>query len=150
RGERAVQAGDVVADVGRAAHRLPVRFAVARHETGFGLDDGIVARPVVPGAPLAEAAYRDVHDIRLHAAHVGVAHAPARQRARAEVFNHGVRARGQLEEDLAPFGTAQVEREAALVAVDGRVEIADPARDERRQAAGDLALRLLDLDHVGA
>src|SRR5215472_9599807 len=104
-------------------------------------------------AELAVATDRDVNDSRVDRTAMAVANSPFVERARAEVLHDHVGDRGELEKDLATLVAAKVERETALVAVDGGVQEADFAlftRDPGRDLAADFAVGCLDLDNVGA
>src|SRR5271154_5331229 len=76
RAHRAVQTGEVVAQVGRAAHRAAVGGTVERHEAGGGLGDRIVADAVVVGTELSITTNRNVNYIRIDGAAVFVIDAP--------------------------------------------------------------------------
>ena len=69
--------------------------------------------------------------------------------AGAIVLDQDVRARGQGPEDLLPARFLQVEDDAALVAVDAPEAGTLGAAASRHRARG-VAVRRLDLDHVGA
>ena len=82
--------------------------------------------------------------------HVGVAEAPVLHRAGLEVLDQHVGLREQAQQHRAALGLADIERDRALVAVDAD-EIARIAVLERRPPVARLvALRRLDLDHLGA
>src|SRR5262249_20756483 len=69
----------------------------------------------------------------------------------AEVLHDYIGDCGELEKDLATLVAAKVERETALVAVDGGVQEADPAlltREPGRHLAADFAVGRLNLDNV--
>ena len=81
---------------------------------------------------------------------VVVADAPFFHRARLEVLDQDVGAFQQAQQHRAAVGLADVERDGALVAVDAD-EVAGVVVVERRAPVAHLvALRRLDLDHVGA
>ena len=107
--------------------------------------------PVRVGAVLAVARHRDVDDLRVERAQRLVVHAQALGDAGPVVLQEDVGRARQLPEDLAALLRLEVDREAALVAVEREEARVDAV--PRRAAAGDVAVPLardgLDLDHVG-
>ena len=66
---------------------------------------------------LTEAGNRSVHDARIDGAHLLVIHAEPIFHIRPIIFQHDVRFRRHAEEDRPPLVGFQVERQAALVAM---------------------------------
>ena len=148
---RCVQAGQHVHErhshlVGRA-----VLGARDRHQPGLGLCDEVVPRAPRRTALGTEAGDRAVDDPWVALAHRVVAHAQPLRPADLEVLDHHVRGRAQLERQRPALLVGEVERAAALAAVDRQV-VGGLACGERRAPAARLvaALRALHLHHVRA
>ena len=146
-----VEAGEVVGHRDAGAHRRAVGLAGDVHESGLGLRHRVVARQVALRAVLAVAADRAVHEARIQR-RVCSMPKPSLSRLPGLKFSMNTSAPSRRRfSTSAPFGALQVEREAALVAVDAEEVRAPAVADERpprpRIVAG---LGFLDLDHVGA
>src|SRR5438445_12387316 len=103
-------------------------------------------------AELPIAADRYIDDVRFDLPAVFVADAPFIESSGAEVLDNYVGPGGELEENLASLLMPQIECQAALVAVDGRMHKTDAsavAGQIGRQLAGDFPIDCLNLDHVG-
>src|SRR5882724_1143807 len=83
-------------------HRRPVRLARDRHQAGLGLDDEVVAGSVARLAT-AEAIDRAIDHVRSAPSDGVVVEAEASSSARAEVLDHHIGARTQLERELPSF-----------------------------------------------
>ena len=171
-GDRPEHAGRQVADGDADLGRLTagrIRLAGDRHQAGRGLDDEVVAGSVGEWAIGAVAADGQVDQARIEAVQLVVGEAKPRQAADAEVLDQDVAPREQPRQHLAASGLLEVEAEAALVAVDGQVvgRLASVGRvrarvtgriglarlggtgEGRSPGARAIAVRRLDLDHVG-
>ena len=166
--ERHQRAGEEVADGGAAGIAAGAVGAVdvgeAAHRLGHDVEGGPVGVRAFAGPRVAEAAERRVDDLRVALADHLVAQPKPVHHAGAHVLEHGVGLLAQAEERLAVALVLQVERDAALVAVDA-AEVAavvaasvdarlalggvDEVRRRRRRGAGHVAGRRLHLDHVG-
>ena len=98
------------------AHRHAARLAGQVAQAAHRLADGAEARQVAVGAGLAVARDAQHHQAGVQLRQHVVAHAPAFERAGAEVLDQHVGLGDQLAGDVLPFGAAQVERDRALVA----------------------------------
>jgi hypothetical protein len=101
------------------------------------------------GSGLAEARHRGVDDARIDGFHVRGAKAELVERPRPVRLEQYVRGARELEQDLDRLRSLEIEHEAALVAVE-RDEAHALAIADRRRGAAHVALRRLDLDHLGA
>ena len=102
-------------------------------------------RPVAAGG--------GVDDVGLARPNGLVAKAEPVERTRPKILRKGMAGFEQAKDDIAGFGLLQVERQAAGVAVGAQEEGADAADLHAIGAAPlpfEVALRRLDLDHVGA
>ena len=148
--ERGRERGDAVGERERRQERRAVGLAVQRGEAAHRLGERAEAGAprVRPG--LAEAAHARDHEPRVRGRQLVRAGAPALERAGPEVLEHDVRALGEAQEEVAPVGLREVERDEPLVAPE-RLEpeplavLARPVPARRVDAR-----RVLDLDHVGA
>ena len=154
RGEDAghhVQRTDVVGDEGtHGRRRIPVASGGADEAAG-SLAGQVGAFPVRVRPQCAERAALGADDARVDRRQVRVAKPPFVQRARLEVAHHHVRLLGQTLEDRRPFGTAQVQRHAALAAVAGGVDGAARIVGRDMDVPAVVAnTRQFDLHHVRA
>ena len=154
-GAAGIAAGAVGAvDVGETAHRL-------RHD----VEGGPVGVGTLAGPGIAEAAKRRVDDPGVALPDDFVAQPKPVHDAGAHVLEHRVGVFAQAEEGLAVGFVLEVERDAALVAVDAAEVTAvvaasvdarlalggvDEVLGNRRRRPRHVAGRRLDLDHVGA
>jgi hypothetical protein len=99
---RRVEAGEHVDDRDADLHRRPVRLARDRHQAGLGLDDEVVAGSVA-GLATAEAIDRAIDHVRSAPSDGVIVEAEASCSARAEVLDHHIGARTQLERELPSF-----------------------------------------------
>jgi hypothetical protein len=151
--KRTVQARQIVAQVGRASGRSAVRRAVEGHEAGLGFSQWIVTDTVMIGTKLTVAADRHVNDVGFDVTAMIVADAPFVEGAGTEILNDHVCARRELEKNPAALVAAQIQREAAFVAVGRGMQKTDPRRfsgQVRRQFAGDFTVDRFHLDHISA
>ena len=93
---------------------------------------------------------RAEHDLGVDLLQLLEAEAALGERAGAHRLDHRVGVADELEVDLDRLGLAQVERDAALVAVDVEVQQRVALDDRPRHLADVVALGRLDLDDVGA
>ena len=149
--DRGIQPGAHVDDRGAQPHRPGGGVAVHAHEPGHRLQDRVVAGQSAQRTIAAEAgnAAMDQAGKPLRQ-HLVIAEAPFLHRAGLEVLDQHVGALQQPQQDRLARRLAEIERDRAFVAVDAD-EIAGVALVERRAPVADfIALRRLDLDHVGA
>ena len=155
------QAGQQADDAGDAAHAVDQRDADARrravgiagqfHQSGLGLHQEIVARPV--GALAGAAIGRDVQadDRGLQVLQARIVDGELGGLRAAQVVDHAVGALHQRLELAAALGRLDVERHALLAEVPG-LEVLAVVRAElvRPDVARGIAVGRLDLDHLGA
>ena len=146
--ERAEQSGGEIGDRDADAHRPLPRQAGDRHQPAHALRDLVEARTVLVGPVLAEAGDAAVDDLRIDLLHVLVVDLQPPLHVGPEVLDDHVGLLDHLQERGAAFLRLQVERHAALVAVQV-LEVAALARAAHAFAAL-LVRRHLDLDDVGA
>ena len=145
---RHLQARCQVRDRRADAHRPLSRLARHGHQAAHALRDLIDAgtrdiRPV-----LAEARDRAIDDARVHGLHGLIIDAEAMLHVRPVVLDHDVGGLDELEEDRPTLVRLQIQRDAALVALDV-LEIG-PVAGAAGGLRGVRVLRCLDLDHVRA
>ena len=147
--ERGVQPGDHVEDRDPGPERRPVRVTGQAHQPGHGLHHEVIPGQVLAAAR-AEAADRGVDDARVRRADRLVVQPVAGQPAGLEVLHEHVRPPGQLLRGGQVGLVLQVQRDRALVPVDGQ-EVGGPALvvHRRHPLPGVVAARALHLDHVG-
>ncbi len=152
-GEGRVGAGERIArprDVGRA---VPV--AGDPRQSRHLLHARRKAGTVPPRAVEPEAGHAHHDDVGAHLPEPVVGEVELLEDAGGEVLDDDVARRRQPQQQLTAAGVRQVERDVALVEVDGEVDVAlvEPAVDGRRDAHvvshRVRALDGLDLDHVG-
>jgi len=139
----------VVEDGGADAGRRPAVLAVHHHEPGEGLDHGLVAGLELEGPRAAEGPHRAVDQPRKPLCERLGAQTHLFQRAGTEILNEHVGAADEIQEPLHVLGLLEIYRDAALVGVDGKKARGHAFPERRAPAAGVVALRPLDLDHVG-
>ena len=110
--------------------------------------DFVEARPLAVGAGLSISGDARVNDARIDRTQILVADLEPRLHVGSEILDHHVGLLRQPKECLAPLLRLQVERDAALVAMQV-LEIARMARAADRIARLE-PFRRFDLDHVGA
>ena len=133
------------------AHRPRLGRAVDRDQAGRGLHHGVVAREAAQRAVGAEARDAGMDQARELLRQRLVADAPFLHGAGLEILDQHVGRLEQFQQDLAAFLLGEVERHRALVAVDAGEVGGDAFLVERRAPQpGLVALRRLDLDHLGA
>ena len=149
--DHAVKPGEDVGIGHAGLLRRAVRLAGQVHDAAHRLDDEIVAGPVRLGTVLAESGDRGVDHPRIAGGDCRVVEAVLHQTAALEVLDHHVGAGRQPSRQREIAGLAEVERDAALAPVAG-MEIRRRAvgGEGRPPAAGLVARRALDLDHVRA
>ena len=154
RGEDAadeVLGGDVIGDGDPDRRRLATGAPGRADQPADGLGAEVGALATGVGADEPERRPGGVDHLVVAGRDVVVAEPPAVHRAGLEVGDHDVGPRGQPQEDLAAFGTAEVDRDAALAAVARREVGAAGVTSLHRQPPGLVAEpRQLDLDDVGA
>jgi hypothetical protein len=138
--------------IGKAAHdttRCPILGLVRHHDAAGRLRDIVVAG-VMGARPLwSKHAAGGEDQRRIDGLEVFVADAEPLHRAGAEVFSHDIDGARQTKHHSAAVGLAQVQAEAALVAVQ-RLEVGTEAVLVDTQPAAGVAARLLNFDHVRA
>ena len=156
--ERAERPGEEVADARAAGDAARARRPGRSDDAAHALRDDVERRPLGVGTRagpgIAEAADRRVDEPRVPHAQPLVADAETVHHADAGVLHHGVGPVDEAEEDVPVGGRAQVEHHRALVPIDARevasVVAALAIGGKGRQRAAHVALRRLDLHHVGA
>ena len=146
----AVQGGQRVANRDTDTHRHAAGLARQVAQAAHGLADRAKAGQVAVGPCLAVARNAQHHQAGVELVQLLGRHAPAFERAGAEVFHQHIGLGNQLAGYCLPFGLAQVQRHRALVArlhlpPDGGAFL-DQAPVAQRVAS----LRRLNLDHIGA
>ena len=146
----AVQRGQRVTDADAAAHRHAPGLAGEVAQAAHGLADRAEAGQVAvgPGLPVAADAQHD--QARVVARELLVGHAPALERAGAEVLDQHVGLGDQAPGDVLALGAAQVERDRALVAALHLPPHRGAVLHEAPVAQRVAGARGLDLDDVGA
>ena len=144
--ERHECSGEQIADGGASRVARGTRGTVDVGEAAHRLGDDVEGRPVgvgaLAGARVAEAAQRRVDDLRVALADHLVAQPKPVHHAGPHVLEHRVGVFAQAEEGLAVGLVLQVERDAALVAVDAAEVAAEVA------AAVDAGLAFGGVDEV--
>ena len=131
-------------------HRhIVMTLALQRHQAGEPLDDDVVARAVCLRALAAKRRVIAVDQPRVDFGERFVADAELFANVRPVVDQHHVHIGHQPAHYLLRFRLRQVERKAALAAIERDVAAAF-GRHELGEEAPGLALRRLDLDHIGA
>src|SRR4029079_3797614 len=118
-----------------------------------GLHQIIETRPGRAAAAAAISGEVNADDARVHIGELRVGQTELRRQVAAQIVEHGIAGLDELAKDLLAFGLLEVEAEAALVAVEGFVEVAVAWSEEQRPArAAHVAafLEVFDLDHLGA
>ena len=138
-----------VAGAAAGVDRWSVGRAGDRERAGGGLRDGVEALVAAPGAGEAEALESGIDDRGIDLLHHLVGEVEPLHHSGAVVLDEDVVVRQHLEQQLAPARLAQVEGDAAFVAVPvdevGRIEAVGAGASAGVANAG-----LLNLDHVGA
>jgi hypothetical protein len=120
------------------------------HHTAAGLEGEVEGGQVAVGAGAAEGGDAAGDEPRVAGGEGGVVAAEALGDAVAEVFEHDVALRGEVEEHRAPVGVREVEGHRAFVAVDGEEVHALAAAEVRAHRTNVVAhAGALDLDHLG-
>ena len=140
---------------GKRRHRRPgVGVAEAVHQTADGLDYQLAGQVAAVRAAEAERRNGHVHKARIGAAERVVSQAEVVQRESRAVVHQDVRRPGQRGEALSVGLFAEVERDAALVDVEGQKPDAalraGLVAHVGAQVARGATLGRLDLHHVGA
>ena len=126
-----------------------VAVALDVGEAGDRLDDRVIDPLVGVGTGLAEAAHRDVDNVRPDLPDDVLAQAHPFDRARAVVLNQHIRRRHQLSDDLQPGRGLDVDTERSFRPV-ARQERPGHAAVLVTQLAQQITCGWLDLDDVGA
>ena len=143
---RAEDPGRQIGDRDADAHRPLPRQAGNRHQPAHSLRDLIETRTVAIRPALSETGDAGVDQARVDRLQRLVVDAKAGLHVGPVILDHDIRVAHQLAEDLDPLGRFQVQRQAALVAVQV-LKIRTVARTAEPFAG---AGRRLDLDHLGA
>src|SRR4029077_4172412 len=146
-----VHAGSEIHHGHADAHGLALRLAVEAHEPCHRLHHRIVAG--IPaqwavGAKTGDTAMNEPREAPLQ--HGLISHVPALERAYLEILHEDVRALQKAEHGLAPCGPRKIECHSTLVPIDADEIGGRVALKRRTPGPGLIALRWLDLDHVGA
>ena len=149
--DRGIEAGAHVDDRRAQPQRAGGGVAVHAHETGHRLQNRVVAWQSAQRTVAAEAGNAAMDQAgKALRQHLVIAEAPAFHVAGLEVLDQDVGVGQHLQDDRLAFRLAQIDRHRAFVAIDAD-EVAGVAFVERRAPVAHLvALRRLDLDHVGA
>ena len=124
-----------------------------RHQCGdaaFALQHVVERGIVATGTVLPVTRTERVNDARVGFRDSGVVDAEPAGRARTHAVHEDVGIFHQPQQGVMCFGTLQIERDAALVAVHVHVHRRHPRMTIRSGVAVRVALRRLDLDHVRA
>src|SRR5439155_21947868 len=149
---RQMHAGAAIADIGAVQRRRAAGYAGDAHRARGRLRDRLEAFETAIRAVGAEALDRGVNGARVEFLHRVVAEPQSLHDAGAEILGDDIAFLDQAAGDFLPLRGLQVDDDAALVAVEQQEEkavelgiVAVP------QLAGAVAaLRVLDLDHIGA
>ena len=144
-----VEPGQHVEDGDAGPEGLAVGVAGEAHQPADGLHDQVVAGELRALLAAAEAADRGVDDAGVGRRDGGVVEPEPRQGAGAEVLQHDVGAGDQLARDREVVGVLEVEGDRPLVAVDPEEVRRHAVAHRGLPGAGVVALRALDLDHLG-
>ena len=149
--DRHLHAGAAVADRRKHEGRRVFRKAGDAHRPAHRLRDRLVALEPAIRAIAAEALDRRVDEARVEVAQ----HVPAQpepvHRARPEIFQQHIGLLDDLLEQPLPLLGLEVERQAPLVGVEQQEKEAVGALDVGVHGSRHIAaLRLFELDHVGA
>ena len=128
------------------AHRSLPRQAGDRHQPAHALRDLVEAGPVGVGAGLAEAGNAGIDEARIDLGERLVVDPEPLLHVGAEILHHDIGLLHHALEGGEPFGRLQVERHAALVAMQV-LEVGALARPAHRLFQSG---RRLDLDDIGA
>src|SRR5262249_1614963 len=113
----AEDAGSEVSDRNADTHRSLARQAGDRHQAAHALRDLIEARTLAVRAGLAEAGYAGMHDPGIDRPQRGIVDAETELPVRTVVLDHHVGIAHQTLQDGDTFWRLQIERDAALVAM---------------------------------
>ena len=128
-----------------------IRAVIGAHEAGEGLGRGVGDRAEGMRAGLAEAADRQVDQLRVVGGQAVVAHAEPGGDAGAETLDQDVGLQREAAQDRLGGGLAQVQAQGALAAVEDQRHGGVAAIGHAlAQAARPVALGRLHLDHLGA
>ena len=144
-----MQRGERVADRQVRPHRRPIGIAGDVAQPAHGLADRAEARLIAVGAGLPEPRQAQHDQPGIFRGQALVTQAPFFQRAGTEILDHDVRIPCHARHDLLAFGSAQIDGHRFLVAV---LHIPPQRRAlvELAPFAQGIAIRRLDLDHLGA
>ena len=132
-------------------HRRPIRKAVQRHEAAFGLRDRIEAGTQRERALAAIGRDRAIDQARIGRRDRRIVETEFLHHAAGEILHHDIRLRDQFARDLERRRIGEIERDAALVAIEaeeGRALAADFRVFVRPRIVA--AVRVFDLDDFGA
>ena len=133
------------------SHRLSIRKAVQRHEAAFGLRDRIEARTQGELALAAIGRDRAIDQPRIGRRDRRIVEAEFLHHAAGEILHHHIRFRDQFARHLQRRRIGEIERNAALVAIETEKGRALAADFRMFIVAGVVAsIRVFDLDHLGA
>ncbi len=150
--DRHHHAGAGVTERRAGPNRRAVGLAGDAHGAARGLRDHIEGEVLLVRAPFAEALDLAIDDAGVDGADRVIAKADALDRAGRHVFDHDIGSpRHVLDQRQAAFGF-EVDSDRLLVGVELKeiIRIRAARRPGKRGAAGLAALRVLDLDHLGA
>src|SRR6185503_19478928 len=131
--------------------RIAARLAGETHDPAHPLNDEVVRGPRAAWAVLAEAADMAEDRSRIDSSYTFIGKAQARERPRAEVLDDDIALLDEAFEHALPVRVLEIERDAALVAIDGEVVRRDTFDARRRPLTRLIAGAWhLDLDDVRA
>ena len=149
-GEGAVQPGREVRQRHAAFDGFAAGLAGDAHDAAHGLDGEVEAAFLRARAGLSVGRDRAIHQPGIARLQCLVAQAQAVHHAGTVVFDQHIDGERQLARQLQVTGVFQIQGHGALVAIE-RGEVLAVAVGDRRPAAQRVAaVRVLDLDHVGA
>jgi hypothetical protein len=148
--DREVKAGAGVADLRAGDKRRALGQAGRAHRAAHRLRDVLVGLELGVRAGRAEALDRAHHDLRVDALDLLPAEAEAVEHTGAEVLHDDVALLQEVDEHRLAVGALHVHHDRALVAVEHREIQAVGIRHVAQLPARGVALRRLELDHVGA
>ena len=135
--ERAKQPRAEIGDGNADAHRPLPGQAGDRHQPAHALRDLVEARPIGVGTGLPEAGNAGIDELRIDLAQLRIVDAEPPFHVRAKIFDHHVGLLDHALERRQGFGGLEIERHAALVAVQ-ILEVRSFARAAERVAAAGL------------
>ena len=127
-----------------------IRVPGQAHQAAHPLRDQVESGTIPVGTRQPESGNRAVDQRAVRRTQIGIPQPQTVQRSRTQVLDEHIRARGHAPQQIGARLSLQVDHDASFVSIDpqkrGRLPV-----DERRPESPDVvAVRLLDLHHVGA